>query len=96
MKKRTLMELPAHDEPPPKNIYRADITPSSGFVLEIDGRMKKQFESESDARTEALRLKSRFPMLQVKVYDAVEKTRVLILPSADAADEADATSDEAG
>jgi len=96
VKKPTLMELPAHDEPQPNNIHRADITPLSGFILEIDGRMKRQFESDSEARTEALRLKSRFPMLQVRVYDAVEKTRVLISPSADAAREADATSDEVG
>lgn len=96
MKKPTLMELPAHDEPQPRNIHRADITPSSGFIVEIDGRMKRQFEAESEARTEALRLKSRFPMLQVKVYDAVEKTRMLISPSADGAGEADTTRDEAG
>ncbi len=78
MKKPGLMELPAHDEPQPQNIHRADVTPSSGFTLEIDGRMKKQFETESDATTEAVRLKARFPMLQVKIYDAVERTRTLV------------------
>jgi len=83
MKKPGLMEMPIIDEPQPKNIYRADITPSSGFILEVDGRMKKQFESESEARAEALQLKERFPMLQVKVYDAVEKTRMLISMAAD-------------
>ena len=83
MKKPGLMELPVHDDPQPRGAHRADITPSSGFVLEIDGRMKKQFEGESDANAEAIRLKTRFPMLQVKVYNAVEKTRSLISTTSD-------------
>ena len=83
--KKPALELPDHDEPKPKNVHRADITPSSGFILEIDGRMKKQFETESDARTAALELKSRFPMLQVMVYDAVEKVRVPVSLSHDEA-----------
>ena len=87
MKKPGLMEMPILDEPQPKNIHRADVTPSSGFVVEIDGQMKKQFESESDARADALQLKARFPMLQVKVYDAVEKTRMSILATTDDPDE---------
>jgi len=96
MKKPRLMELPAHDEPQATTIHRADLAPSHGFVLEIDGRMKKQFETESDARTEALQLKSRFPMLQVKVYDAVGKTRTLVSLTADDSGEADATTNEVG
>ncbi len=40
--------------------------------------MKDQFESESDARAIALQLKARFPMLQIKIYDAVEKTRTVV------------------
>ena len=87
MKKPGRMEMHILDEPQPKNIHRADVTPPNGFVLEIDGRMKKQFESESDARAEALQLKARFPMLQVKVYDAVEKTRMSILATTDDPDE---------
>ena len=83
MKKPGLMEMPILDEPQPKNIHRADVTPSSGFVVEIDGQMKRQFESESDARAEARQLKARFPMLQVKIYNAVEKTRTVISTAAD-------------
>jgi hypothetical protein len=78
MKKPDLMEMPVHDESPPINIGRADIAPKSGFILEIDGRMKNQFESESDAMAEAIQLKARFPMLQVKIYDAVQKTRAVV------------------
>ena len=83
MKKPGLMEMPVQDEPQPTNIGRADIIPKSGYILEIDGRMKNRFESESDARAKAIQLKARFPMLQVKVYDAVEKTRTLVSTAAD-------------
>jgi hypothetical protein len=85
MKKPGLMELAVRDEPQPTNSTRADITPKSGFILEVDGRMKNQFESESDARAKAIQLKARFPMLQVKIYDAVEKTRTMVSTAADEA-----------
>jgi len=78
MKKTDVMQMPVHDELPPANIGRVDITPKSGFIVEIDGRLKNRFESESDAMAEALQLKTRFPMLQVKIYDAVEKTRTMV------------------
>jgi hypothetical protein len=83
MKKPGLMEMPVHDEPHLTNIGRADVTPKNGFILEIDGRMKNQFERESDARAKAVELKERFPMLQVKIYDAVEKIRTVISTAAD-------------
>ena len=83
MKKPGLIEMPVHDEVQPTNIGRADVMPKSGFILEVDGRMKNQFESESDARAKAIQLKARFPMLQVKIYDAVEKTRTVISTAAD-------------
>jgi hypothetical protein len=87
MKKPGLMEMPILDESQPRNVHRADVTPSSGFILEIDGQMKTRFESGRDARAEALQLKARFPMLQVKVYDAVEGTRMLISATADDPDD---------
>ena len=83
VKKPGLMEMPVHDEPQPTNIGRADVTPKIGFILEIDGRMKNKFDSESEARETAIQLKARFPMLQVKIYDAVEKTRTVISTAAD-------------
>jgi hypothetical protein len=88
MKKPGLMEMPVHDEPQPTNITRADVTPRNGYILEVDGRMKDQFESESDARSKAIQLKARFPMLQIKIYDAVEKTRTVIATDDDPADTA--------
>ena len=51
---------------------------SDGFGLQVDGRMKTQFPTKADAERSALTLKSAFPMLQIKVYDAAEKTRKLV------------------
>jgi hypothetical protein len=49
--------------------------PTTGYSLEVDGRLKTQFETKEGARSGAEELKKRFPMLLVKVYDAVTKTR---------------------
>jgi hypothetical protein len=49
--------------------------PASGFAIEVDGRMKTQFATEEGARSGAEELKRRFPMLQVRIYDAESKTR---------------------
>jgi hypothetical protein len=88
MKKSDMMQMPVHDESPPVNIGRVDITPKSGFIIEIDGRLKNRFDSESDAIAEAVQLKARFPKIQVKIYDAVEMTRAVV--SADGVEPADA------
>ncbi len=78
MKKTDVMQMPVLDELPPVNIGRVDITPRSGFIIEVDGRLKNRFDNESDAMAEAVQLKTRFPMIQVKIYDAVEKTRAVV------------------
>jgi hypothetical protein len=66
------------EEQQPRNTTRADIVMSDGFGLEVDGRMKTQFPTKADAEKSALTLKSAYPMLQIKVYDAAEKTRTLV------------------
>jgi len=70
------------DEPPPRNITRADLVMTEGFGLEVDGRMKTIFPTLAAAQKSALDIKTKYPMLQVKVYDAAKKTRALVeLPS---------------
>jgi hypothetical protein len=70
------------DEPQPRNITRADLVMTEGFGLEVDGRMKAVFPTQEAAHKSALDLKTNYPMLQVKVYDAAKKTRTLVeLPS---------------
>jgi len=44
--------------------------PTHGFAMIVDGQVKREFEREDHALKAAGDLKERFPMLQVKVYDA--------------------------
>jgi hypothetical protein len=47
--------------------------PNTGYALEVDGRLKTEFETKEGAWT-GCGAKKRFPMLRVKVYDAETKT----------------------
>ncbi len=49
--------------------------PAAGYTLEVDGRMKTEFKTKDGARMGAQELKRRFPMLRVKIYDAVTRTK---------------------
>ena len=51
---------------------------TEGFGLEVDGRMKAVFPTQEEAQKGAENLKARYPLLQVKVYDAEKKTRTLV------------------
>ena len=72
------------DEPQPRNITRADLVMTEGFGLEVDGRMKTIFPTLGAAQKSALDIKTKYPMLQVKVYDAAKKTRTLVGSAASA------------
>ncbi|OCK56994.1 hypothetical protein [Bradyrhizobium sp. LMTR 3] len=47
--------------------------PTSGYVLIVDGHAKREFETQDSAIQAAKDLKTRFPGLQIKVYDAETK-----------------------
>ncbi len=49
--------------------------PTTGFSLEIDGRMKTEFATKEGAERGAIELKQRFPTLQVRIFDAATQTR---------------------
>ena len=49
--------------------------PKSGFALEIDGRLKTEFSTREGAERGATELKRRFPMLQIRIYDAASQSR---------------------
>jgi hypothetical protein len=53
----------------PMNRPAAEL-PTSGYVLIVDGQVKTEFKAQDRALKAARDLKGRFPMLQVKVYDA--------------------------
>ena len=63
-KQRTAMPAP---RPRDKDL------PTSGYALVVDGHSKAIFASKDQALKAAEDLKGRFPMLQVKVYDAESK-----------------------
>jgi hypothetical protein len=47
--------------------------PTSGYALIVDGHFKSESESKEAVERGARELKSRFPMLQIKIYDAEAK-----------------------
>lgn len=44
--------------------------PQSGYAVVVDGQVKTSFMTKEGAQNGAKDLKRRFPMLQIKVYDA--------------------------
>jgi hypothetical protein len=73
MKKPTLHV----EQPQPRNIQRADIAPTDGYALVVDGHFKTQFVEEGAATELATELLARYPMLQFQIYDASSKSRAL-------------------
>ena len=65
------------EETQPRNVTRADLVLTEGFGLEVPTLLV----AEKRARD----LKAEFPMLQIKVYDAAEKTRTLVESPSDEA-----------
>jgi len=72
------------DEAQLRNVTRADLVVNEGFGLEVDGRMKMIFPNLAAAEKRGRDLKAEFPMLQIKIYDAAQKTRSLVVPESQA------------
>ena len=70
------LTLPA--EVHPRNTTRTDFILTEGFGVEVDGRMKMVFPTLQAALKRARDLKAEYSMLQIKVYDAAEKTSTLL------------------
>jgi hypothetical protein len=66
------------EEQSPKDIQRADIIPTVGFALVVDGIFKKEFETDAAAQKAAKELLTKYPMLRVETYDASSKVRTLV------------------
>jgi hypothetical protein len=76
--KETAGEQPASNGTTrPKN-PSANVLPIEGYVLEVDGKFKSEYESSVAAMKVGLELKTKYPQIQVKVYDAKERTRTVI------------------
>jgi hypothetical protein len=48
---------------------------ASGYTLDVDGRFKAEFTTRNGARAGGEELKKRFPMLQIRIYDAQTNAR---------------------
>jgi hypothetical protein len=48
------------------------------YLLQIDRQSKRSFKTPKAARTAALEIKSRFPGLQVSIYDTVIGPRTVV------------------
>ena len=60
--------------PAPARSTKASIEPlRTGYALIVDGHVKASFEAKASALEAGTQLKSRFPRLQVKIYDAETK-----------------------
>jgi hypothetical protein len=61
----------------PVSLYQSEgfTLQNTGYALEVDGRIKTEFQTKEGAQKGAAELKSRFPSLQIKIYDASSKTR---------------------
>ena len=77
MKEPTVEQPASNDTKRPKNPSASTI-PSEGYVLEIDGKLKSEFETSEAAMKSALELKKKYPQIQVNVYDAKERVRTLV------------------
>jgi hypothetical protein len=49
--------------------------PASGYAIEVDGRLKAEFATKDGAWAGGEELKKRFPMLQIRIYDAQTHAR---------------------
>ena len=65
---------------------RGDALPTDGFGLEVDRKMKSLYDTSEAAVKAGLEIKRKFPLVQVTVFDAVERTRTPVeLPKESAA-----------
>ena len=53
---------------------------TTGYGLVVDGHLKSEFETKDSALKAAEDLKKRFPMLQIRVFDAEQNRSEEIVP----------------
>jgi hypothetical protein len=66
-------EIKLQETKKPANL-RADVTPNDGYVLSVDGKLKKRFDTSDQAMSAGLKLKQSYPVIQVTVFDAAART----------------------
>ena len=78
---KTFKRKPKEDQPEelrPRNAQRADIIPTEGFAMVVDGKLKAGFEDEQVAQAAGAELLAKYPMLRVEVYNAETRVRTKV------------------
>lgn len=70
----------------PKNLS-ANVMPSDGYVLTVDGKSKIRYETEAHALAAGAELKHRFPVVRVTVFDPIARVSTPVELSATEATE---------
>jgi hypothetical protein len=65
------------EENRPRN-PRAYTVPVEGYVVEVDGKLKAEYATAEAAFAAGCEIKKSYPRVQVKIYDAKERTRKLV------------------
>ncbi|OSI80347.1 hypothetical protein [Bradyrhizobium canariense] len=76
------------ERPQERQVRRADLAPSTGYAIVVDGRLKTEFVDENAATKAAVELLAKYPMLRIEVYDAASKSRKLVRLAAPASQHA--------
>lgn len=72
--RKTLTAKPSESETPPPARPRADMIPTDGYILSVDGKLKTRYETAKEANAAALSLKQKYPVIQVRIYDAAKQS----------------------
>lgn len=67
---------PAEDNRPRNP--RANALPTEGYVVEVDGKLKAEYSAPEAAFAAGREIKKNYPSVQVKIYDAKERTRTTV------------------
>jgi hypothetical protein len=68
------MERHVNDDTKRPRNTSANVLPTEGYLLEVDGKAKTQYATSEAALKAGLELKRKFPHIQVKVFGAKEQT----------------------
>jgi len=76
IRKQLMRKTPAPiDESEPRFVQRADVAPTDGFSLVVDGHFKARYDDQTTAQNAGAELLGRFPMLQILIYDAATRIK---------------------
>ena len=62
---------------PGKKVARTEQA-DEAYLLQVDRQTKRSFKTAEAARSAALEIKTRFPALQVSIYDGSSKSRTVV------------------